>query len=66
MFANIRANVDVSAFMVEKNPHGSGTLVTDIRSIDLGGSIPNALINQMTSMMPKGVFQSQKDTIAKR
>ena len=58
MFDNIRANVDIAAMLVEKNPNGAGTRLTEIRSIDLGGSIPNAIINQMTTMMPKGVFQS--------
>ena len=48
MFADVRANITVIGILVEKNPKGEGSRMTEIRAIDLCGSLPGAAVKKAT------------------
>ena len=49
----VRMTVFLQSGVVEKNPHGPGTMFTEIRSQSLNGSIPFAIMNFVTAKIPK-------------
>ena len=57
MFAYVRGHATVQGFMIEKNPNGTGSKFTEIRQFDLGGSIPGAVINKISGMLPVDVHK---------
>ena len=46
MFADVRAFIEVIGILVEKNPNGEGSRMTELRSIDLRGNIPGPAVQK--------------------
>ena len=51
MFATPRGLVEVQGLLIEANPNGKGTKTTEVRSMNMGGSIPGAVIGKMKEGM---------------
>ena len=48
--------------LVEPNPNGKGTMLTEIRSVDAKGNIPEGAVKQLSKLMGKenyNIFKTQ-------
>ena len=58
----IRAHVHLMGSLVEPNPNGKGTMLTEIRSVDAKGNIPEGAVKQLSKLMGKenyNIFKTQ-------
>ena len=58
MFAYVRGLCYLGSQTVEPNPDGKGTLVREIRHIDLNGLFPEWLVSQITNWVPLGNYKA--------
>ena len=64
-FGMVRANMTVNACLIEKNPNGPGTLMTELREIKLNGNMGFA-VNSLSKKMPRENFDVWKTVLAEQ
>lgn len=66
MMAEVRATLECVGILCEKNPNGAGTRLTEIKCIDLGGSIPGKVISAATDKQGKAMYEIFTILVEKR
>ena len=66
MWALVRADLQVQASLICANPNGSGTKFTEVRQINIGGSIPVAVVRRMAVKLVSENYDYWKQIFAER
>uniref|UniRef100_A0A7S3FXL6 START domain-containing protein n=1 Tax=Strombidium rassoulzadegani TaxID=1082188 RepID=A0A7S3FXL6_9SPIT len=56
MFADVRGTIVIYGTKIEKNPKGSGVLLTESRSFKMNGSIPGVAVSKASTVVPEKTF----------
>ena len=64
-FFKIRGQYDIMSHVLEKNPNGDGIKYTQIKRLDMKGSLPDFVNNKLARIMPQMNFKIWKMYLGK-